>query len=169
MCIHCATKIPNCVSESCVTEIQPLIARLCFQGTPGEHKPALELGFWQAGGVCPCSLTGSDPSVQRGAVAPPRACSVAAPSSHLPTLHITLPARVSGVPFCTQLQSDTDSSSRAVRAAAVRAADNTPSHGHGYQQCAATFSRVSMVKMQGLQSCWKTHHSGMMQLTKTKR
>lgn len=46
MRIYCANKIPNCISESCATEIQPLIARVCFQITPQAHKPVPHLQLW---------------------------------------------------------------------------------------------------------------------------
>lgn len=61
MCIYCANEIPNCISESCVTEIQPFIARVCFQVTPQAHKPVphsqLRSRDFGAGGVPALSQT----------------------------------------------------------------------------------------------------------------
>lgn len=152
--IYCANRIPDCLSESCVTEIQPNPA-LNSQGPFPSHATGTQLWSQDFGSLgASCSSTGSGFSVQRGAVALPRAHGAAAHSSQLPSLHISLPSWGSGVPFSTQPWPDTDGF-WALTAPAVRAADNTPSYRHGYQQSADTFRRVNMGKMQGLQSCWK--------------
>lgn len=161
LCIYSA-KIPNCSSESCGTEI---IARNCFHVMPQAHKAAPHSELWSQDFSrlrCPCSHTGSGVCSKRGCSSP-QGTQGCTHCSHLPH-----PSPALRVPFPTQLWSDTGSSSWAVTAPPVRAADNTPSHGQGYQQCAATFSRVNMEKMQGLQSCRKTCLTGIVQLTKIK-
>lgn len=149
-----------------MTELQPLTARVCFQVMLQAHKPVPHWQLWSRDfgrpGVSLFSQRPWFPRSERSCSSPQgtQDCSPQQPSP--------LPARVSGVPFPTQLWSDTHGGSWAVTAPPVRATDNTLSQGHGYQQCAATFNRVNMGKMQGLQSCWKTHPTAIVQLNKIK-
>lgn len=178
MCIYCASKIPNSISESCVMEIQPFIARVRFQATPQAHKPVPHSQLWSwdfgAGGVPVLPQTLLSPFREELQLSSPghtglHPAAATSPSTLPPyPPHFPPILGLRGPFFCPALVRDTDSSSWAVTAPAVRAADNTPSHAHGYQQCAATFSRVNMGKTQGWQSCWKTCLSAILQLTKTK-
>lgn len=169
--IYCANRIPDwdlwiLCDRNPALNSQGLFPSHTTGTQASPSLAALELGFWQARGVLlPHRLWFLRSERSRGSPQGTQGCSLQQPPAHPPHQPPTLGLRV---PSSTQPGSDTDSSSWAVTAPPVRAADNTPSHGRGYQQCAATFSRVNMGKMQGLQSCWKTCLSGVVQLTKTK-